>query len=100
MASQPTDQVLKEILETMKNLQLNQTQLSSIVDSINGRVNVLAGIKELEVPTPKDTHAHKATIPASTTSSQSTTLEPSPEAVEISSSNATKHGYTSRIILR
>lgn len=31
----------------MKQLQLNQTQLASNVDAISGRVNVLAGLKEV-----------------------------------------------------
>lgn len=31
----------------MRQLQLNQTQLASNVDAISGRVNVLAGLKEV-----------------------------------------------------
>lgn len=39
--------LLKEVLEAIKALQLSQTQLSSTVDAISGRVNVLAGMKEV-----------------------------------------------------
>lgn len=49
MATAPSDQtaVLKEVLETLKSLQMNQTQLAAHVDAISGRVNVLAGLKEV-----------------------------------------------------
>jgi hypothetical protein len=49
MASSTPDQsaLLKEVLEALKALQLNQVQLASNVDAISGRVNVLAGMKEV-----------------------------------------------------
>jgi hypothetical protein len=51
MASSAPDQsataILKEVLEAVKTLQLNQVQLASNVDQIAGRVNVLAGMKEV-----------------------------------------------------
>jgi len=49
MASAPPDQaaMMKEILEALKTLQMNQAQLASNVDAISGRVNVLAGMKEV-----------------------------------------------------
>ena len=40
--------LLKQVLDTLKVLQVNQSQLVSNVDAINGRVNVLAGIKEVQ----------------------------------------------------
>ncbi|KAH8821710.1 GTP cyclohydrolase-like protein II [Xylogone sp. PMI_703] len=40
--------LMKEILESLKTLQVNQAQLASNVDSITGRVNVLAGIQEVK----------------------------------------------------
>lgn len=40
--------LLKQVLDTLKVLQVNQSQLVSSVDVINGRVNVLAGIKEVQ----------------------------------------------------
>jgi hypothetical protein len=49
MASTAPDQMvmMQEILEALKNLQINQVQLASSVDAISGRVNVLAGLKEV-----------------------------------------------------
>ena len=50
MASSGPDQtaaLLQEVLGAVKQLQLNQTQLASNVDAISGRVNVLAGLKEV-----------------------------------------------------
>jgi hypothetical protein len=49
MASSTPDQaaILKEVLDAVKTLQVNQVQLSSTVDAISGRVNVLAGMKEV-----------------------------------------------------
>jgi hypothetical protein len=48
-SSPPTDQaaMMKDILEALKTLQMNQVQLASSVDAISGRVNVLAGMKEI-----------------------------------------------------
>lgn len=48
--SSSTDQtaLLQELLGAIKTLQLNQSQLASNVDSINGRINVLAGVKEIK----------------------------------------------------
>lgn len=40
--------LMKEVLETVKKLQMSQTLLASSVDAINGRVNILAGIKEVQ----------------------------------------------------
>ena len=49
MSSAPSDQagLLKEVLEAVKSLTVNQTLLASQVDAISGRVNVLAGMKEV-----------------------------------------------------
>ncbi len=49
MTSTPADQsaLLKEVLDAVRALQISQSQLASNVDSINGRVNILAGIKEV-----------------------------------------------------
>jgi hypothetical protein len=49
MSSTDSEQtsLMREILATLKTLQLNQTQLASNVDAIEGRVNILASIKEV-----------------------------------------------------
>jgi GTP cyclohydrolase II len=41
-----TDAALKEILESLKSLKQEQANLTSTVEAINGRVNVLAGVRE------------------------------------------------------
>ncbi|CZT05164.1 related to GTP cyclohydrolase II [Rhynchosporium graminicola] len=49
MSTPPSDQndLLKEVLEAVKALTINQTLLTSQVDAISGRVNVLSGLKEV-----------------------------------------------------
>lgn len=49
MAASSSDQteILKEILESVKSLHVDQSQLRSDIDAIVGRVNILAGIKEV-----------------------------------------------------
>ena len=39
---------MKEVLDALRVLQENQTRLASNVDAITGRVNILAGIKEVQ----------------------------------------------------
>jgi hypothetical protein len=46
--STTSDAVLKEILEGLKALRSENSVLASSVDKINGRVNMLAGIKQLK----------------------------------------------------
>ena len=40
--------VLKEILEGLKAMRQENSQLASAIDKINGRVNVLAGVKQVK----------------------------------------------------
>ncbi|KAJ4339541.1 putative GTP cyclohydrolase [Didymella glomerata] len=48
-AESSTDNVvLKEILEGLKAMRLENSQLASAIDKINGRVNVLAGVKQVK----------------------------------------------------
>lgn len=49
MTSSNIDQglLMKEVLDSLKALQVNQTQLASTVEAIAGRVNILAGIKQV-----------------------------------------------------
>ncbi|KAF2484697.1 GTP cyclohydrolase N terminal-domain-containing protein [Neohortaea acidophila] len=51
--------VLQEILSSLKSLRLEQTQLASSVEAINGRVNALAGVKQS-----RDGIAHDASYPS------------------------------------
>lgn len=46
--SSPSDAVLKEILDGLKALRAENSVLAASVDKINGRVNMLAGIKQIK----------------------------------------------------
>lgn len=46
--SSSSDALLKEILEGLKSLRQENSQLASSVDAINGRVNMLAEIKQIK----------------------------------------------------
>lgn len=119
--SSPSDStaVLKEVLEALKALQVNQVQLASHVDAISGRVNILAGIKEVtdvaaaaadETPSNTDltlsktekvtssdeTHDHA--IPQSP-SLPSTGILPGVDVMPVPAAHAPAKSVTSRIIL-
>jgi len=59
--SQPQDTaaLLHEILASVKSLKLDQTQLADTVEAINGRVNILAGVKQS-----RDGIVHDAAVPS------------------------------------
>ena len=117
MASSTPDQsvLLKEVLGAVKSLQINQVQLASSVDAIAGRVNVLAGMKEVrDVATGSASGAsstpvtkldqssssavdesHPADVPPESPSLPATQFPGSPSQV----SHAKKPSVTSRIIL-
>jgi hypothetical protein len=40
--------MLLEILASLKSIQQNNAQLAAAVDAINGRVNILAGVKQMQ----------------------------------------------------
>jgi hypothetical protein len=61
-----TAAMLKEILLSVRSLKQENAQLSAAVDAINGRVNTLAGIKQIQ-----DGVAHDATLPNPKISAQS-----------------------------
>ena len=46
--STTSDAVLKEILDGLKALRSENSVLAASVDKINGRVNMLAGIKQIK----------------------------------------------------
>ena len=58
-AAMDTNALLQEILSSLKSLKQDHSQLASSVDAINGRVNTLAGIKQVQ-----DGIAHDATLPS------------------------------------
>ncbi|OBT65982.1 hypothetical protein VE03_03158 [Pseudogymnoascus sp. 23342-1-I1] len=67
MAAPAADQtaLMKDVLEALKVLTANQTQLAANVDAINGRVNILAGIKEVEHAATASSSSQE--VPSSTT---------------------------------
>jgi hypothetical protein len=113
MASSEPDQaaLLKEVLESLNALRLNQIQLTSNVDAIAGRVNVLAGMKEVRDVATED--AEKSPSDVKTRNAESHDHAAIPESppvipTEVSmpdvgeastASHAKKHSLTSRIIL-
>ena len=46
--SDSSNQVLQEILASLRSLQQENAQLAATVDAISGRVNVLAGVKQAQ----------------------------------------------------
>ncbi|CAL3965684.1 unnamed protein product [Diplocarpon coronariae] len=111
MSSPDPSALLREVLESVKALQHNQTLLASNVDAIAGRVNVLAGMKQVRdvaessstpasaKPTPQepvdeDSHPDDDHVP------QSPSLPAAQlEAASLDLSHARKPSATSRIIL-
>jgi hypothetical protein len=61
-----TTAMLKEILMAVRSLKQEHSELSASVDAINGRVNTLAGIKQIQ-----DGIAHDAALPSPKIAAQS-----------------------------
>lgn len=113
-SSAETTALLKSIVEDLKALKTANTQLAANVDGIAGRVNVLAGMKEVHdtakqasdnassssVPQhrePSDNSADNVNIPESPSMAPADIMTSIPSENAIS--NAKKPGSTSRIIL-
>jgi hypothetical protein len=64
MSSSNLDQtaLMKEVLDALRVLQENQTRLASNVDAITGRVNILAGIKEVQDAASTDQRQNKGQL--------------------------------------
>jgi hypothetical protein len=107
------DGVLNDILETLKQVVQNHTQLSAAVDSINGRLNVLSSLDQIRSapngvakPT-QDPIVHKEEVPSresepgSPTPSQSASsdLHDDEKPPQAPSTPTRKGSVTSRIIL-
>ena len=54
--------ILQEILASLKTIQRENSQLAAAVDAINGRVNILAGVKQMQDGTATDAFANKETV--------------------------------------
>lgn len=67
--------MLKEILSSVRSLKQENAQLSASVDAINGRVNTLAGIKQIQ-----DGVAHDATLRSPKTAAPSKDIDNASES--------------------
>jgi hypothetical protein len=99
-----SDAVLNEILDGMKALRRENEQLASTVDAINGRVNMLAGIKQLKDEAQKDSSSgvpEKAQKAESeqTVEAVSKQYEQPPSNVDDAPPRRTSVSKTSKIIL-
>lgn len=54
--------MLQEILSALKSIQQENSQLAAAVDAINGRVNILAGVKQMQDGTVVDASAEKQPV--------------------------------------
>jgi len=70
-STQDSAALLREILSTLKSLKQDHAQLASAVDAINGRVNVLASVKQAH-----DGTTHDASYPSPRIGAQSPRIPP------------------------
>ncbi|PSK56603.1 hypothetical protein B9Z65_6227 [Elsinoe australis] len=95
--------ILQEILANLKNLQQENAHLAAAVDAINGRVNVLASVKQASDGVPANnvaaTNGTKPAVPESASAPQETTPN-EPEASSPPPTQARRSSTTiSKIIL-
>lgn len=108
MAAPSESKVLQEILTSLKSIQQENTQLAAAVDAINGRVNILAGVKQMQDGTVVDAAAAKHIEPrepslsngsSSVPAVSSTTSTGSPASPSVDSGRRPSVTTTSKIIL-
>lgn len=83
--------MLKEILSSVRSLKQENAQLSASVDAINGRVNTLAGIKQIQ-----DGVAHDATLSSRKTAAHSKTIDNAPENQDVTDESQSASPPTER----
>ncbi|KAK8205302.1 putative GTP cyclohydrolase [Zalaria obscura] len=100
------ESVLQEILETLKTLKQENSALASTVDAINGRVNILAGVKEVQDGVAMDAEHAKEAEKAVATPSKPLPTSPSISAMDASIASTSpppdttrRSSVTSKIIL-
>ncbi|KAI7154284.1 Uracil-regulated protein [Hortaea werneckii] len=106
-SSDDSNALLQEILGTLKSLKQDHSQLSSAVDAINGRVNVLAGVKQshegiahdASYPSPKVGASSPRVPPRSRDSVSSLDGKDPNGQAHTASSPARSSALTSKIIL-
>lgn len=97
------DALLKDILDGMNSLRKENAQLASAIDGINGRVNMLAGIKQLKDEAKSEasngvSEKAKESESEKTVEAVSKQYEPAPANVE-AAPRRTSVSKTSKIIL-
>jgi hypothetical protein len=92
--------VLQEILASLKTIQQENTHLAAAVDAINGRVNILAGVKQVKDLT-VDPVAVERNKQSQTAPIVSTPTENTPSSPDLSSvpESGRRSSVTSKIIL-
>ncbi|KAG8623662.1 hypothetical protein KVT40_008638 [Elsinoe batatas] len=93
--------ILQEILANLKNLQQENSHLAAAVDAINGRVNVLAGVKEVSNgPIANGLNGtQSAAKPPAPQEERKASDEATPESISPPPSQARRSSVTSKIIL-
>lgn len=97
------EHLLKEVLDGLKALQKDNAQLASAIDGINGRVNMLAGVKQLHDDAASSSQNGAPTQPKETESTKSVAAVSEqyegPTAVELPRRRESTSSKTSKIIL-
>lgn len=92
--------ILQEILASLKTIQQENTHLAAAVDAINGRVNILAGVKQVKDMTVDPTAVeHNKQPPAAPTPPSLTEDTPSSPDLSAVPGSGRRSSVTSKIIL-
>ncbi|KAG9551172.1 uracil-regulated protein 1, partial [Aureobasidium melanogenum] len=92
--------ILQEILASLKTIQQENTHLAAAVDAINGRVNILAGVKQVKDMTVDPTAVeHNKQPPADPVAPALTENTPSSPDLSAMSGSGRRSSVTSKIIL-
>ncbi|KAG9523272.1 uracil-regulated protein 1, partial [Aureobasidium melanogenum] len=92
--------ILQEILASLKTIQQENTHLAAAVDAINGRVNILAGVKQVKDMTVDPTAVeHNKQPPADPIPPALTENTPSSPDLSAMSGSGRRSSVTSKIIL-
>lgn len=92
--------ILQEILASLKTIQQENTHLAAAVDAINGRVNILAGVKQVKDMTVDPSAVEHNQQPSAAPTPPSLT-EDTPSSPDLSSvpGSGRRSSVTSKIIL-
>jgi len=91
--------LLHEILSSLKAIQQENSQLAAAVDAINGRVNILAGVKQMQDGTAVDAHQDTKPIEDQTAKVSNGSDTPSVDVPVAPADTGRRSSTTSKIIL-